>query len=248
MRMIWGGLVALLLVSSARGEALWNDNVGPWYVGAYSSNNQTGGFDHCAASAGYKSGVLLIFSVGADYSWSMGFANDNWRLKSGNEYSVRYWIDTNEPQYAMAVAKSANVVQIPLKDSAELFNKFRRGYTLFVSAQSTDFQFSLTDSGRVLTYLLDCARAAGRKPTWSVANSPNPFGPPAASQSSTAPRRTEQSTDAQLAAERAESTLVAANLLSELRVSDFKLLRREDLPEGWKADATWRTDGGVLEP
>src|SRR6266852_4192452 len=110
MRMIWGALGALVLVSSAESETLWNERIAQWQVGAY-SNDKTGGFNHCAAAAGYNSGILLLFSVGTNYSWSMGFANDKWRLKPGNQYSVRYWIDTNEPAYAMAVAISPQSVE-----------------------------------------------------------------------------------------------------------------------------------------
>jgi hypothetical protein len=242
--MIWGGFVALVLISSAQSATLWDERVAQWLVGAY-SNEQTGSFNHCAASASYKSGVLLVFYVGADYSWAMTFANLKWSLKPGNEYSVRYWIDTNEPEYAMAVAKSTQMVDIPLKDSPELFNKFRRGYTLFVSAQSMDFQFNLTDSSRVLAYLLECVKSGGRKPVISVATSSNPFAAPNAPAPSTASRSAQPSADAQLAAERAEATVVAANLMSELRINGFKILRPEEMPKGMTADAVWQSDAAM---
>jgi hypothetical protein len=139
-----------------------------------------------------------------------------------------------------------------LKDSVELYSSFRRGYNLFVSAPSGDLQFNLTDTSRVLAYLLECARDKGRKPTISVA-APNPFASPNTTATVASPARPQApaasprsaESDGQLAAERAEATVVAANLMSELRVSGFKLLRPEEMPKGMKADAMWQSDTGV---
>ena len=50
--------------------------VGNWTGGAY-TNNDTGAFSHCAVSADYRSGVLLLFSVTRDLQWSMGFSKSS---------------------------------------------------------------------------------------------------------------------------------------------------------------------------
>jgi hypothetical protein len=111
MRNIWGGLVAVTLAGSAQGAALWNDRVAQWFTGAY-TNEQTGNFNHCAASATYKNGILLIFAVNVNYGWTMGFANPKWQLKPGNQYSVRYWVDTGEPEFGMATAVSPQMPKL----------------------------------------------------------------------------------------------------------------------------------------
>lgn len=231
-----GWLGSIGIIGSAQGTTLWNDRVGQWHTGAY-SNEKTGTFTHSAAAASYNSGVLLLFSLGAKHNWSMGFANDKWRLKSGSQYSVRYWIDTGEPEYATAVATSEQAVEISLKDSIPLFNSFRRGNTLYVSAQNTDFTFNLTDSSRVLTYLLECVKADGRKPV-VAASVPNPFGSPAVT-------RDKGSSVNSTLAERAEATTLAANLLSALGTPGFKILQPDEMPEGLKSDAMWRSGAGI---
>jgi hypothetical protein len=180
--------------------------------------------------------------VNAQYGWSLGLANEKWRLKRGSQYSVRYWIDAGDPDYAMAVATSESAVEVVLKDSVPLFNNFRRGNTLYFSAQNMDFMFSLTDTSRVLTYLLDCVKGGGRKPI-AVAATPNPFGPTTAP--TTSRDKGSSSSNASLAAERAEATVLAANLLSELGTPGFKILQPDEMPAGWKSDAMWRSDAGL---
>lgn len=237
MRRIWGVLGTLMFVTAAQGAVLWNEHIGQWIIGSYSDD--TGKFSHCGA--GYPTnGVLLLFTIGADYSWRMGLSNEKWQLKQGSQYSVRYWIDANEPESGMAEAQSAQTVTILLKDNTSLFNNFRRGNTLFLSAQSANFMFNLKDSSRALTYLLDCVKAGGRKPT-VVATSPNPFGPPAGNTT----RDKTALDNARLAAEQAEAAILAANLISELGITGFKILRPDEMPKGWKADAMWRSDSAV---
>lgn len=238
MRAMLALLGPLVIVSNAQGANLWNEQIGQWAIGAYSSD-QSANLSLCGAGHIDGSGILLMFSISVKYNWSMFLTNKNWRLKSGNQYSVRYWVDTNEPEYGMAVATSPDTVTIPLKDDVALFNNFRRGNTLFLSAQNSDFSFSLKDSSRMLTYLLECVKAGGRKPP-IVAASPNPFGPPVAPS-------TDKTTldNAKLAAERAEATVLAANLISQLGISGFKILRPDEMPEGWKPDAMWRSDSSI---
>jgi hypothetical protein len=74
MRSIWGGLSLFLLVGSAQGAPLWNNRLADWSIGAY-TDEQSGTFSHCAASAVYKSGISLFFSVSHNLSWRMGFAS-----------------------------------------------------------------------------------------------------------------------------------------------------------------------------
>jgi hypothetical protein len=238
MRTMLALLGPLMVVSSAQGATLWNEQVGQWAVGSYSTDQSTN-FSHCAAGYVGTGGILLMFSISANYSWGMGLQNKNWRLKPGNQYSVRYWVDTNDAEYGMAIATSSDQVLIPLKDNVSLFNNFQRGNTLFLSAQNSDFSFSLKDSSRMLTYLLECVKAGGLKPP-IVATSPNPFGPPVAAS-------TDRTTlnNAKLAAERAEATVLAANLISQLGISGFTILRPDEMPEGWKPDAMWRSDSGI---
>ena len=75
------GIIALALAgamsmvaNSASAEKISDLRAGAWKGGAYSNNN-TGEFSHCAASARYKSGTSLLFSVTRSGKWSMAFAD-----------------------------------------------------------------------------------------------------------------------------------------------------------------------------
>jgi hypothetical protein len=149
---------------------------------------------------------------------------------------VNYRVDDRQPDFAMAKAISTNQVLINLKDSVDLFNSFRRGQTLYVNAQATNLAFNLTNTSQVLSFLVKCAGNGGAK-TDVVAATSNPFGSPAA-----APANAPSSS---IEAERAEATLIAANLMSELGINGFKLLRRDEMPKGVNVDAMWRTDKNV---
>src|SRR2546421_12852888 len=75
--------LALPSTSDARGP-YGSINVGNWHGGAY-TNDKNGSFSHCAAGASYQSGIYFVVSVGEEYSWGIGFANENWQLKAGDD-------------------------------------------------------------------------------------------------------------------------------------------------------------------
>jgi hypothetical protein len=99
MRKILGLVGALLFASSAQSAPMWNDHVGHWMV-----NDRVGGFSHCAASASYQNGILLMFSVAKNFAWSIGFANPKWHIRTGTQYNVAYWVDNGPAQFATPTA------------------------------------------------------------------------------------------------------------------------------------------------
>jgi hypothetical protein len=237
MRTILGFIATLFLVGSAQSATLWNEHIGRWLAGAYSSN-QDGSFSHCAATADYNSNILLLFAVDKKFGWGMGFSSPSWHVKPGMHYNVSYWIDNGSAEYATAVVVGDGLVKVELKDSPELFNTFRRGNTLYVNAQGTTVPFNLTNTSQVLTYLLQCANNGGAKPAPAVAAAPNLFGTPG---TNTRPQPKPQVASGTAAAERAEATALAANIVSELGITGFKFLPPEQTP----ADAAWIADNAV---
>lgn len=223
------GLVAVASVSAALASpspaaTLSNFRVGNWYAGAY-SNDRTNEFDHCAASAKYRNGVLVLFSVGRNYNWSMGFAHPAWRLQPGTTYDIVFTVDQMSPLMGKAKAIRSNLVEVPLKDSTELFRRFRHGYILRVAAAHQIFRFRLTDTSALLPELLACARA-GRNMSQMAAN---PFAPGNAGAPPSVTRD---------AAVTAEATAFAANLLSLAGLKGFTLLNPGQYPK-FQADARW---------
>ena len=56
-------------------------NVGNWIGGAF-SNDETGVFSHCAATAPYANGVSLVVAQNAAGSWLLSFASPSFRFRT----------------------------------------------------------------------------------------------------------------------------------------------------------------------
>lgn len=145
--------------------------IGNWQGGAF-SNDQNGTFSHCAASARYKSGITLVFSVSNDRVWSMGFSSSTWNLNRGSSYPVRYWVDNGEVLNGTAYAKTDKLAQVILPANSSLFGAFRYGQMLRVAAEQQTLAFRLTDTSELLNALLQCSRDYGNY----RAGGGNPFG------------------------------------------------------------------------
>lgn len=162
--------------------------IGNWGGGAFTNDN-TGAFSHCAASARYKSGITLLFSVTGDGVWSMGFSSPTWELAPNTTYPVRYRVDEGEVLQGTALAKNKQLAQVFLPRNDSLFTAFRYGGMLRVEAERQTLSFRLTDTSELLTTLLRCARdhsnarsnnpfGSGTRPPPAPAPAPtNPFGP-----------------------------------------------------------------------
>jgi hypothetical protein len=238
MRKILGLVGALLFASSAQSATMWNDHVGHWFVGAY-SNDRDRSFSHCAALATYQNGILLVFSVAKNFTWSIGFANPKWNIRPGTQYSVAYWVDNGPAELATPTALSDELVSAVLPDNVALFNSFRYGRTLYVKVRSTDLgpiPFNLTNTSQMLTYLLRCVQGGGVKPSAAMVQAPNMFGTPNTNARTTS---TDSKSETSTVAQKAEATLLAANLVSELGITGFKFLTPDETPKGITADAIW---------
>lgn len=65
-------LCGLIGISTAQSRGPYGSiNVGNWKGGAY-TNDQTGEFTHCAAGAGYDSGIYFMVMVDQAAGWSLG--------------------------------------------------------------------------------------------------------------------------------------------------------------------------------
>ena len=62
-------------------------NIGNWIGGAF-SDDQTGAFSHCAATAPYANGVILVVGQNASGSWLLGFASPGFRFNKGDSARI----------------------------------------------------------------------------------------------------------------------------------------------------------------
>jgi hypothetical protein len=148
---------AILMPASAGAATIHTYKVANWNLGAY-TNNSTGRFSHCAASARYRNGLTLIFSVTESLDWGISFLNPEWNLREGRVLDIEYRIDNGNTQNASARAVNPRQIVAKLPDSAGLFNQFRYGYRLVVSINDgRPVPFDLRDTNAMLTEVLRCA-------------------------------------------------------------------------------------------
>jgi hypothetical protein len=218
---------------TASAELMYNFPVGTWSAGAYTKQN-TRQFNHCAVSASYNSGILMSFSVSRSFAWSMAFAHPTWRLTQGQSYDIAFTVDQMPPLRARAIAVGPNIVEVPLADSTELFQRFRQGYQLRVAAAGQVFAFNLTGTSQVLPALLRCVQA-NLQPYGTTTVAANPFAAPAPA--NTAGQRSNGAGQGRPAAYRAEALSLAANILGSAGIAGFQIAEGDGF-----VDASWRAN------
>src|SRR5258708_16407498 len=67
-------------------------HVGGWVGGAFSDDN-TGGFSHCAATSTYASGISLVVGVNAANSWLLNFPSPGFRFTKGENRPIDVTFD-----------------------------------------------------------------------------------------------------------------------------------------------------------
>ncbi len=144
-------------VPDANAKLVKRFKVNAWKGGVYTSN-KTGEFSHCAASANYKSGITLFFSVTRTFNWQVGFAKPSWNMEIGKTYPVRYQVDRHKVFSGQARAATNKLAVIKLPAKAALFNQMRRGQVLYVKAGDDLLKFRLTSTKLLLSRLLRCAK------------------------------------------------------------------------------------------
>ncbi|MBN8920840.1 MAG: hypothetical protein J0H62_09220 [Rhizobiales bacterium] len=231
-------VLAVVLVSgAASAETLRTFRIANWQAGAYTRQG-SGEFNHCAASARYRSGVSMMFAINRNYKWSMGFASPEWSLVRGNGYDIAFKIDGSSVITGRAVAIGPTQVEVQLEDTSALFERFRWGQLLRVTSAGQVLNFKLTDTSAVLPELLRCvSRHAGtRAPAHSAGGF---FGQPA-NNAPAAP----QAAPVANATTQAEATTLVANLLAQSGIPGFQILGPNEVG-ALKADAAWRA-GDVI--
>jgi hypothetical protein len=222
MKLSWllGLVAAVGFASMAEAATVKTFKAGTWDASVHAED---GVFTHCAASAVYKSGIAVIFSIDKSFSWVVAFSHRNWKYEIGETYPVAFTVDDMKPLTARATAYTTSAVRIQLKDSAELFARFKQGRVLRVAtARKTVFEFNLTGTNEMLAVLLDCAGAKGGLK--SVPMVSNPFGTSSASAPSQSPPRSAPPPQLNDAAFQAEATALAANLLSAADMTGYRMM------------------------
>jgi S1-C subfamily serine protease len=133
-------------------------NVGNWHGGAY-SDDKSGAFSHCAAGASYQSGIYFMVSVGQDFSWTLGFAHDNWQLTPGQPFAMALTFDGQAAINVPALPIGAHLVSVAMPTNSALIGQFRKAKVMTAFAQGQLFQFTLTRTAQLLPSLVNCVQS-----------------------------------------------------------------------------------------
>ena len=127
-----------------------------WDIEAY-SDDDTGAFSNCVAVAEYRSGMVLGFQIGEDFSWSMALFDVPVKLRAGQNVDVSFQIDRGGSRRISGEVPENDFILIPLPDDVALFDQFRRGRLLRVQVRDKIASFDLDGTSAMLAALLECA-------------------------------------------------------------------------------------------
>lgn len=129
-------------------------NVGSWIGGAF-SNDETGAFSHCAATAPYANGVILVVGYNAAGIWSLAFASPSYRFKQGENAAIDVIFDGQEQARLFATANQPNMLTAVMP--ANVTRTFQKASLMVATSGRTVLNFDLTSAGTVITALANCA-------------------------------------------------------------------------------------------
>src|SRR3984893_9180878 len=149
-------LASLFAISTAQARGPYGSiNVGNWKGGAY-TNDQTGEFTHCAAGAGYDSGIYFMVTVDQGAGWSLGFHNPKWTLTKSQDFQIALTFDGQRPFNVQGVALSENLIRVPMPTDSTLIAQFRKAKAMTAFTQGQLFQFKLDQTAQLLPTLANC--------------------------------------------------------------------------------------------
>jgi tetratricopeptide (TPR) repeat protein len=173
-------LVATALHGTADAKINKPHMLGNWLV-ATITDDASGQFTECSALTDYKNGFVLAFLLTRDLTWAIGFQNNRWQFAPQTQLDIKYKIDNGEIREAKGIAVARDTVRIVLPTDEALFEEFRKGQMLAITAGQGGSQFSLKTTSRMLAELMKCAKDNGGTATArSLDMTPKPDAPAAA--------------------------------------------------------------------
>jgi hypothetical protein len=240
-------LLALSIVTQAQARGPYGSiKVAGWSGGAY-TDDRTGDFANCIASANYKSGINFGVLVSKNVSWALAFTHPNWSLVAGQKFPIVLSFDGRSTFNVDGVALAKSMVIVPMPDASDLIRAFRAARTMSAFAQGNLFQFDLVGTSVLLPALVTCVKtinsgglAAATDFTASglPARAARQPAPPTAASSLQPSIPQEGSAEYQL-----EAMQIASNFILKASLDHPTMLSRAETPvsvastgAAWKAD------------
>jgi hypothetical protein len=175
--------LAVLAVPANAGQ-LRTAMVNNWKVTAWSLENDSTSFSHCAAvSTASSNGVHLLFVVSEEV-FAVGLFDVRWQLNPWQTFDVTLNVDNNPPINAKSKAASDHQASIHLPKTDAFYNQLVHGQVLHVATASKQFHLRLTNVDKMLPALLACAKiesdvAGTTNNPFAAAPAPDTSGPTA---------------------------------------------------------------------
>ncbi|WP_439407445.1 S1C family serine protease [Bradyrhizobium sp. DASA03076] len=151
---VGAALLQVCLVGTAHAKGPFGTvNVGGWVGGAF-SNDETGAFSHCAATAPYANGVILVVSLNAAGIWSLAFASPNYHFNKSENAAIDVTFDGQEQArlYATAYRPDMLTAVMPLN----VVRTFQKASLMVATAGPAVLNFDLRSTGPVIAALANC--------------------------------------------------------------------------------------------
>jgi hypothetical protein len=238
-------MLGMVAAAHARGP-YGSIKVAGWSGGAY-TNDQTGEFANCIASANYKSGINFGVLVTKDVSWALGFTHPSWSLTPSQKFPIVLTFDGRNTFNVNGVAASQSLVLVPMPDNSELIRSFRAARTMSAFAQGNLFQFNLNGTSILLPALVTCVKTINAGGLAAAADFTAPL-PAAKTAKQTPPPTTASSLQPNIPQEgsaeyQLEAMQMASNFILKASLVHPSLLSRSETPvsvastgAAWKAD------------
>jgi hypothetical protein len=223
-------------------------NVGNWKGGAY-TNDQTGAFSHCAAGAGYDSGIYFMVMVDQSGGWSLAFLNPKWGLTNRQTFEMALTFDGQPPFHVQGAALSESLVRVPMPVDSSLIAQFRKAKSMTAFTQGQLFQFKLDQTAVLLPALANCVAVVKQQ---GIANAGDfavklapkagAAAPPAAAGGSLKPDAPQNlSSEMQI-----EAIELASNFILKTALRNPRVLSRAETPIAVASTgAAWSSDEAV---
>ncbi|MGJ4885365.1 hypothetical protein ACQR13_12085 [Bradyrhizobium sp. HKCCYLRH3059] len=240
-------LIEASLIAAAYAKGPYGTiSVAGWSGGAYTDDN-TGKFSSCIASASYKSGINFGVLALPTYNWALAFIHPGWSLSQGQKFPIVLSFDGRNSYNVEGSVWSANMVVVPMPNDSSLIKAFRAARTMSAFAQGNLFQFDLNGTSVLLPSLANCVRIINAGGMAAATNftvqpgaasaqrqaAPPVATTPAATASVQPARASEDSPELQL-----EAMQIASNFILKAALSHPAILGGGDRP-------VWLTAGGV---
>jgi S1-C subfamily serine protease len=148
------GLQFLSVGLAAAAGPFGSANIGNWIGGAF-SNDETGAFSHCAATAPYANGVILVVAQNSAGSWLLSFASPGYKFNKGENAAIDVTFDGQEQARLFATANQSNMLTAIMPPN--VVRAFQKASLMVATAGRTVLQFQLTSTAPIVAALANCA-------------------------------------------------------------------------------------------